>query len=329
MDINDLFEVVPLTAAINKLPVAPGTLGAMGLFSERGIRTTSVAIELRAGRIVLVPTSSRTAEPTPFGSTKRKIVTLTATHLALSDVVLPDEIQDVRAFGSESIEAGLQSQAIVVNDKLTSMKTSLEATREWHRMGALRGQVLDADGSVLLDLYDTFDVVKKTANVALSVATTNILKACLDTKRYAESKLGGVSVRGFRAFVGSSFFDALVDHAKVREAYANWQAAQDRLGGDMRKGFPFGGIEFIELPDAVGSTKFIPDDKAVVFPVAQGVFETLNAPANYNEAANTIGQAYYAKAEQRRMGKGWDIEAQTNPLTLCFYPEALVELSAN
>jgi hypothetical protein len=28
------------------------------------------------------------------------------------------------------------------------------------------------------------------------------------------------------------------------------------------------------------------------------------------------------------MGKGWDLEAQTNPLTLCLYPEALVQLTA-
>jgi hypothetical protein len=328
MDINDLFQVVPLTQAVNKIPVPPGTLGAMGLFAERGIRTTSVAVELSAGRLVLVPNKSREGDPTPYGSGKRNVKTLTATHLPLSGVVLPNEIQDVRAFGSESVEAGLQSQATVINDKLAAMKASLEATREWHRIGALRGQVLDADGSVILDLYDTFGVTKKTASIAFSTATTNVLKACLDAKRHAESKLGGVSVRGFRAFASAGFYDALVDHPKTREAFANWQAAQDRLGGDMRRGFPFGGIEFIELPDAVGNTKFIPANTAVVFPVAQGVFETLSAPANYNEAANTIGQPYYAKAEQRKMGKGWDLEVQANPLTIGLYPEAIVELTA-
>jgi hypothetical protein len=328
MNLEDLFRVTPLTAAINKLPVAPGTLGAMGLFAEKGIRATSIVLELSEGRLVLVPNIPRTANPTPYGAGKRKTVTLAAAHLALSAVVLPDEIQDVRAFGSESVESGLLSQAGVINDRLGGLKTSLEATREWHRVGALRGKVLDADGAVIHNLYSLFGVSQKAADVAFSDEETDVRQACLDARRHAEKKLAGVSVRGFRALCGAAFFDALTGHPTVVRAFDNWQAAQDRLAGDLRKGFTFGGIEFIELPDAVGNTQFIPDAMAQVFPVAQGVFVTYLAPANYNEAVNTVGQAYYAKAEERKMGKGWDLEAQTNPLTLCLYPEALVQLTA-
>jgi len=60
--------------------------------------------------------------------------------------------------------------------------------------------------------------------------------------------------------------------------------------------------------------------------VAKGVFRMFNAPANYNEAVNTLGQPFYSKAEPRKMGKGWDLEAQANPLAMCLFPEALVEL---
>jgi len=186
--------------------------------------------------------------------------------------------------------------------------------------------VLDADGTtVIRDLYEEFGVTKKTVNVALSNATTNVQKANLDAKRYAEKKVGGVVVRGWRALCGSDYFDAMVAHPKVQKAYEGYQAAQDRIGGDMRSGFTFGGIEYIECSDEVDGKLFMPANVAQVFPVAQGVFVTYNAPANYNEAVNTIGLPYYAKSEPRKMGKGWDIEGQSNPLTLCLYPEALVE----
>jgi hypothetical protein len=326
MNLEDLFGVLALTDAITKLPSTPGYVGSLGLFAESGIRTTTVAVELKNGRLALVPNVSRSADPTPFGANKRNLVTLSATHLPVSGVILPDEIQDIRAFGQESVEAGLQSQATVINDKLADMKASLEATREYQRVGALRGKILDADGSVIHDLYDAFNVTKKTSNVALGAADTNVLKAVLDAKRYAEKKLGGVALRGFKALTGSDFFDALVAHPKVQAAYANWQEAADRLGGDLRKGFTFGGVEFVEYSGAVGNTPFIPADVAQIFPDAPGVFKLYNAPANYNEAANTVGQAFYAKSEERRMGKGWDLEAQSNPLALCLYPEALVEL---
>jgi hypothetical protein len=328
MNLEDLFTVVSLSEAINKGPVPPTQLGATGLFAEQGIRTTSVLIEIRSGRLVLVPNVSRRAEATPVARNPRQAITLTATHLPVADTLLPEDIQNVRAFGQEATGAGLEGQAVVIQNKLDALKANLEATREWHRIGALRGQVLDADGSVIYDLYDEFGVTAQTASIPFSVAATNVLKAVLDAKRGAEAKLGGVLNRGFKAFVGSDFYDALSSHDKVKAAYANWQAAQDRLAGDLRRGFTYGGVEFIEYSGEVGSQKFIPADTAVVFPDAAGVFSTLNAPANYNEAVNTLGQPFYARAEERKLGKGWDLEAQSNPLTLCLYPEAIVTLTA-
>ncbi|MDR1063244.1 MAG: major capsid protein [Azoarcus sp.] len=329
MDIEDLFTVTALTDAVTRLPVAPGQLGATGLFAEKGIRTTSIAIELRNGRLVLIPNVSRNAEAPVVAGGRRGVVTLTACHLPAAGALLPEDIQDVRAFGKESTDSGLEAQASVINDKLAALKADIEATREWHRIGALRGQVLDADAStVLYDLYDTFDVAQQTANVAFSTATTNVRKAVLDAKRGIEKKLGGVVVRGIKAFCGSAFFDALTAHPKVEAAFDNWQAAEDRLAGDQRGGFTYGGVTFIEYAGEVNGVPFIPADKAILYPDAAGVFVTYNAPANYNEAVNTVGQSYYAKSEPRKMGKGWDIEVQANPLTLCLYPEAVVELSA-
>ncbi|MCF5088390.1 major capsid protein, partial [Pseudomonas gessardii] len=37
MNLQDMFSVANLTAAINKLPAIPGKVGAMGLFDEKGV----------------------------------------------------------------------------------------------------------------------------------------------------------------------------------------------------------------------------------------------------------------------------------------------------
>jgi len=181
---------------------------------------------------------------------------------------------------------------------------------------------------VLYDLYDEFGVPQKKIPVALGTATTDVRGKILAAKRHAEEKLGGVLVSGFKAFCGPEWFDKFTDHEKVKAAFANYQEANDRLAGDNRQGFVFGGVEFIEYNASVSGQKFIPDDVAQVFPVGVGIYDLYNAPANYNETVNTLGQPFYAKAEERRMGKGWDLEAQANPLALCLYPEALVELKA-
>ncbi|SDU58435.1 major capsid protein [Pseudomonas mandelii] len=323
MNLQDLFSVANLTAAVNKLPAIPGKVGAMGLFDEKGVTSTTVIIDEREGRLMLVPNTSRNDDPAPVKGNKRKRRTFETLHLPINRPLLPSQLQGIAAFGQERATAPM---ATVINDHLQDLKNSIEATREFQRVGALRGQLLDADGSLLFDLFDEFDVKQKKVTVPLSNPETNVRKACLDAKRHAESKLGGVMVTGFRAFCGPDWFDAFTDHANVKAAFANYQEAQDRLGGDLRTGFTFGGIEFIEYDVTVSGQRFIPADIAQVFPMARGVFRLFNAPANYNETVNTLGQPFYSKAEPRKMGKGWDLEAQANPLALCLFPEALVEL---
>ena len=123
MNLDDLFKTVALSESINKLPLKPGRVGAMGLFAEKGVRTTSVVVEQRNGRLVLVPNQSRSAESQQLGSTKRQALTLSCAHLPLGGVVLPEDIQDVRAFGQEATDAGLQAQAEVINDQLQGSRT--------------------------------------------------------------------------------------------------------------------------------------------------------------------------------------------------------------
>jgi len=325
MNLQDMFSVANLTAAVNKLPAIPGKVGAMGLFDEKGVTSTSVVIDEREGRLVLVPNTSRNDDPAPMKGSKRKRRTFETLHLPLNRPILPSQLQGVAAFGQEDATAPV---ATVINDNLQELKNSIEATREFQRVGALRGKLLDADGEVISDLFKEFEVSQKKITVALSNASTNVRKACLDAKRFSESKLGGVMVTGFRALCGPDWFDAMIDHEKVKAAFANYQEAQDRLGGDVRSGFTFGGIEFIEYDVTVSGQRFIPSDIAQVFPMARGVFRMFNAPANYNETVNTIGQPFYSKAEERKLGKGWDLEAQANPLAMCLFPEALVELKA-
>jgi hypothetical protein len=328
MNLNDLFTVTTLTDAVQKLPLIPGYLEQIGLFEKKYIRTTSILVDVKNGVLTLVPSIPRGGNPAPVDHASRSAISFTAAHLVEQDVVLPEDVQDIRAFGKESVEAGLTAQAAVINDKLTDLKNNLAVTLEYHRVGALGGQVLDAGGGILTDLYTAFGVVKQTAAIALSAAATDVRGALVNVKRAAEKKLGGVPVSGFTALCHPGFLDALTDHSKVKAAYANWQAAQDRLGGDLRGGFVFAGIEFIEYNASVGGVEYIPEDKARFFPRARGLFKQYFAPADYNSAVNTLGQEYYAISEERPKGKGWDLEAQTNPITLCHYPEALVELEA-
>lgn len=112
---NSAFSLTSLTDAINKIPFVPGRLGQLGIFDESGVSTTSVMIEEREGSLTLIETSQRGAPAQQNQNNKRKARSLVVPHIALEDTILADEVQNVRAFGSESQLDGVQN---VVNSRL-------------------------------------------------------------------------------------------------------------------------------------------------------------------------------------------------------------------
>jgi hypothetical protein len=327
MNLADLFSVTTLTAAINKLPYATYKIRDLGVFAESGIRTTTVTVEESQGRLHLVPNRDRNDQGDPVRRKRRTRRVFETLHLPEPGVILPGDLQNIAAFGEDQTGSQLDPQAQVVNDKLEIIKNSIEITREWLRIGAIRGQILDDKGEVIYDLYDEFGVTAKSVDIALSSATTNVRARVMEGKRHAEQHLVGATVTGFACACSKEFMDAFTGHSKVEAPFANWQAAQDRMAGDVRRSFRFGDVDFFELDVTVSGQRFIPANKARLFPLGSGVFQMSNAPANYNETVNTIGLPYYAKGESRKMGKGWDLEGQANPLALCLFPEALVEFT--
>lgn len=327
----NLFTTAELTEAVNKLPLMP--LRMAGLFRQRGVRTTSVIIDIKQGRLVLVENQDRSAQPKHMAGrgTKSSAVTLQCAHLPLTDTVKPEDIQDVRAFGMLE-PVGVET---IINDKMQDLKNSVEMTKEFHRIGAAKGIVYDADGeTVLHNLFEVFRIQQKKMDLAFPATAPEdknpILAGILDAKRHAEQKLGGLPASRFEAMVGSNFYDRLTGHKLVRRLFEDWQARQQDFGdNDYRKrGFTYGSVTWVEASEVVNGRSIMEKDKANLYPVGLDCFNEFHAPANWTETANTVGLPFYAQMEPLRMGRGFELEVQSNPLCICTVPEALVEITA-
>jgi hypothetical protein len=323
---NDAFEMAALTAAINKLPPLYGRIGQLNLMPAEGVRTRTILIEEMNGVLNLLPTMPVGAPATLGTQAKRKVRSFVIPHIPHEDVVLPEEVQGIRAFGSEN---ELEALSALVARKLATMRAKMEITWEHLRAGALKGVILDADGSTLYDLYSEFGISAKSINFALTTNTTEVITKCLEVKRHIEDNLRGEFMTGILCLCSQGFFDALTTHPKVKEAYARWQQGQ-LLFSDNRTNFTFAGITFEEYrgqaTDINGTVrKFIADDEAQFFPLGTAsTFRTYFAPADFNETANTIGLPLYAKQAPRKFERGTDLHVQSNCLPLCARPEVLV-----
>lgn len=321
---DDAFSVSSLTAAINEQEYLPGRISSLGLFREEGITTLTVQIEKDGDTLALVPAGERGTSGLVVSGTKRNLIPFNTVHLPQRFTIKADEIQGIRAFGSRS---ELQAVQDAVNKRLAKARRQLDATHEFQRMGALNGQILDADGStVLLDIYKTFGVTRKKMPMGLNNAETELRVKCGDALDLQEEALGSITSSGSRALCGKNFWNKLVVHKSVKETFLNSQQAA-ALRGDARESFEFGGIVWERYRGKIAGVTFVHDDKALLIP--EGVpdlYISVFAPADYMETANTEGVPYYSKIEPLPFNKGMAGEAQSNPLHLCTRPLAQILL---
>jgi hypothetical protein len=323
---QDAFSIISLTDAINKLPFIPGRAGVIIDWNENGVATTSIAIEEVNGVLQMVNPTARGGPGASVPKQKRVARQLTIPHYQVDDAIYAEEVQGVRAFGQEN-----QVQTVLgqVNARMEQhMQLVLDPTLEYQRVGALKGIIINQDGSTMYNLFTEFGVGQP-GEVAFdfTVKVDGAVRAVCDgISRTIATALGGLTFTGVYSFCSDSFWDALVSNKEVRATYLNQQEASQLREGTAYQTFNFGGITFENYRGAVGATKFIADDKANFFPRGvPGLWRTVYAPADYIETVNTIGLPRYAKQYPMENGKGINLECQSNPLSYCTRPGVLVQ----
>jgi hypothetical protein len=332
---SDAFGLVSLTTAINKLPYQPSRLKEMGIFTQKGITTTTVVIEEQHGKLSLVSVNARGSMPRVQSTRTRKARSFPVLHLPLNDTVIADEVQNVRTFGSEDSTAGV---AQVVNDKLQRMKQSLETTLEYHRVGAILGLTYDADGSTtLFDWFSEFGLTQYNFDFDFSSSTLNIADKCLKIIQLMEDTLGAQTYTRVRAICGNAFFANLIAHADIKDAFKAWQIGSGfnqtqvftvNSPQTKREGFEFGGIVWENYRGYIGSSPFIPTDECrFILEGVPDLFIEHYAPAPFIETVNTVGLPFYAQQYAMPNNKGRHIDVQSNFISLCTRPGVLKRLT--
>ena len=332
---QDPFSMHQLTASFVKQPHQPMRLGALKLFHEAGVRTTSVDVESMDGRLSLIQSSARGgASADPLGKNTRSMRTFPTYHFERDSKIYADELQNIRAFGSET---ELQQVQAMVNERMAELIPAHEVTLEYHRANAIQGVLLDADGSTLKNLFTEFGVSQQTLDIALATTTTKVRERIVAAKRLAEAELGGEVIIGWRGFLSPEYWDALTSHTLVVGAYQYQQG--EMLQKDLRaNGFNFADVMWEEYRGSVtkpasvggGTATFMPADIGWLVPVTVNpMFITRFAPADYEETVNTLGLPRYAKTapDPSGLNKYRLINTQSNHISLCLRPRAVIKLT--
>ncbi len=319
------YGVRAMTAAINNLPATPSIIRESGLFKPDYLSTTTVTIEARGGILQLVPNVPRGTPGNPVANAvKGKRYSFEMTHLPKHDVVRADDVQNLRGFGSDNKAATV---AEVVNDKLADMKNDIEYTREHLMLGALQGKILDADGAPIVDIYERFGLTRKVFSWDLAPVAANVGKLIDAALRTLRKQRGDEPINGWICYCSPEFLEAVIYHKTVTAIYERYQDGAMYRKENTGAAFEHKGVTFVEYDHVFESGLQIASGEAYLAPKGtRNTFREYFAPADTAAAVNTKALAYYASREKMPHDKGWDLEAQSNPLPIVQRPNLVATL---
>jgi hypothetical protein len=326
---SDAFSCRSLTAAIESVPYQPQMLGNLGIFDAMPVRTDLIEVESRDGVLTLIQTDQRGAPPVNRTTEKRKVRGFKTVRLAKQDKLFASELQGIRAFGSESELMQVQAEIMRRYAGPTGILRDLELTWENHRLGAVQGVVLDADGSTITNWFTEFGVTQD-AEIDFDLdnaapASGAVRKLCNTVVRQMQRAAKGAWTSSTRimGICGDAFWDDLTAHSEVRQTYLNTQQAAALREGIAWETFNYGGITWTNYRGTDdGSTIAVGTDKAKFFPVgAPGVFQVAMSPGESFDVVNTPGRPVYGMiVPDRDRNMFASIEAYSYPLYICTRP---------
>ncbi|GBQ32260.1 major capsid protein [Gluconacetobacter azotocaptans] len=329
---RDPFTTMELTSYVDKVPFNPTGIGDLVLFEDLPIRTSFLMVEERDQKLVVIPTSPRGAPATERDTEKRKARFFQVPRLAHGDTIYATELQNVRAFGTQTELMQVQDEVSRRLAGPTGLTANMEYTWELHRLGAIQGKLLDADGSVLYDWAQEFEIERpEEIGFALDAADPTLGSLRIQCNKIVRAMMRaaqGAWLPSTRvmAMCGDDFWDALITHKDVLTTYFNWEAARELRKGTAFEAMDFGGISWFNYRGSNDNTTVaVPTDKVKFFPQgAPGVFQRALAPAEAAQWVNTLGKPIYViPIFDRDRNFWWRMETYSYPLHICTRPEIL------
>ena len=225
---------------------------------------------------------------------------------------------------------------------LQKIRLSHAITREFIRLGALKGLVKDGKGRTLIDLFAKFEVTKKVVYFDLDNASASMVDKCDELLAYYADNIRGETMSGVEVLVSSEFFGKFIQHPKVEKYWLQTEAAQalaNRPRGRYGRSFEFQNISFQEyrgfmpLRQANGSivsARAIDAGKGHAYPTGtMNTFRTFDGPIHHIDHVNEVPESeIFISPKVLDHGEGVELKSQSNALAIAKRPDLLVEVSA-
>lgn len=324
---QNAFSAISLTEAVRKSQTIPGLIGNLKLFTPVRVRTRKIAVESKSNTLRIIQTSEPGAPRTYRSNDKATIVDLRTRRIEEASVLTAEEIQGIRAFGSETELKTLQKE---IAERQQTCVDDLSATVERLRLSCVGGVLKDADDTTIYDYNTTFGI-SPAAEIAFDLASKTAVKKFVATnvKRPIIRALGGIAPPGMRivGLCGDDFYDLLQENTEYRATYLNNINASKLLEDNVFDAVDAWGVTWINYRGTDdNSTVAVASTKVKFFPIGvRGLFQEAFAPAPTFDLVNTMGQEWYSRIITDKDRNEWAaVEIESHRLPICTRPEVLL-----
>ena len=254
---QDPFTTIQLTTAVERVPYLPQGIDELNLFEPKPIRTKVAMVEQRQGQLVVLPFIDRGAPRTQRTTELRSARHFLVPRIGMIDTIYAEEIATIREFGSETELMQVQKELGRRLVGPTGLRSNINYTLEYHKLAAIQGLLLDADGSVRFNWFNEFEIIQPTevvfnfANLQSQYISSGIAALrplCNQIIRNMKRAAQGAWLEGrtrAAALCGDAFFDNLISNPEVRSTYLNWRQAEELRSNLAFEVFNWGGIDWI------------------------------------------------------------------------------------
>jgi hypothetical protein len=192
------------------------------------------------------------------------------------------------------------------------------------------------NGTVVQDWYQEMTGAARPASVdfLLGTANTEISSVIEVVLAKIQDSSGQVNYSGVVALCGTTFFQKLVTHPVIKQAYQYYTSTAEpmrrRLSENgsavgMRRTFEFMGVTFIEMRDNFAGTTLIPATEAYFVPTGTDYFKTYFSPANRFGLVNTLGEQLYVFESMAPDGTAYNYVSESNFINALLKPLTVVK----
>lgn len=341
-DYFNSFKETDFVDGITETPLQYGFINSLNMFNMKSTSQTAIVFDKDYTTTTLLPQVVRGTNASTQGKERNAdTFALKLAYFKHADRLTNEDIQGWRVPGSTTEETLGRATA----EKMTDMRMAWDQTQEYMKLQALKGVFKTPDGTTVADMYSEFGISQTTIDFVLGTSTTNVDQKLRQLKSaIATSVKNGGSIAGVKVLVDPSFFDKLISHPNLKNAYLYYQNSGKQLNRDdltsyMKWGimdsFPFRGVEFISydatfnLPSGSTEVAFTTDTGIAFAEGVRDLFRGYTGPSAKLSEANQPGQEIFVRTYVDPKDEFVEFEMEAAPLYFPTRPASLIKVTSS